>query len=184
MSAAFFDHNRNKIIDYLTFSPKIVSYIENKYKNILTKNTVAVHIRRGDYIRLIKENRKKKWCLLGKDYYMEAFKKFDKSYTFVFFKEDDESGQWIKSNLVDMVEDYVIIENEPSPVDMCFMSMCKNNIIANSTFSYWGAYLNKNQNKKVIAPSSWKIGDIEGSMKRRAPSDWIIVDCECHSKVI
>lgn len=182
ISSAFFDHNRQKIMDLLTFSSKLSDYIFNKYKDTLMSDTVSVHIRRGDFIKNIKRGNKR-WCLLNTDYYMNAFNLFkDMNVTYVFFSEDDESKDFIKNKLIPLIKHkYIIVQDESAPVDLCFMSMCTHNIIANSTFSIWGAYLNKNKTKIVAAPYVWKKEDnIESlSIKGRIPSDWKIIDCKC-----
>ena len=60
---------------------------------------------------------------------------------------------WCKENFKQ--SNITFIENETDYIDLFIMSLCNNNIIANSTFSWWGAWLNSNENKKVVCPSSW-----------------------------
>jgi hypothetical protein len=91
-------------------------------------------------------------------YYQEAMKHFDDDTLFVVFSDDID---WCKS--VFKGDNFIFITNEQDYVDLYLMSLCKNNIIANSSFSWWGSWLNKNEGKKVIAPSKW-FG--------RAYSDW------------
>lgn len=185
-SPLFFDHNRDKIIKLLSFSSDIINYINKKYNDLLKKNTVGVHIRRADYLKRIKRG-DFRFCLLGVDYYSQAFKYFDENVTYVFFKEDEESVEWIKKNLTPLIKNYIIINNEPAPVDLCLMSLCSNNIIANSTFSFWGAYLNTNKNRIIVSPSAWKgstkykkgTSPTKESVKNKVCADWKIVECEC-----
>ena len=73
----------------------------------------------------------------------------DKKY--LIFSDDLE---WCKENF-DFIENKVIIEGNTDYQDLYLMSLCKNNIICNSTFSWWGAWLNKNDKKIVIAPEKW-----------------------------
>lgn len=120
-----------------------------KYAEMIKNlNSVSIHIRRGDFLSTT-------MCHLSIDYYkkcVEEIKKYvDKPNFFVF--SDDKN--YIKENFM-FLDNYVIVEGnsgENSYRDMQLMSLCKHNIIANSTFSFWGAYLNKNENKVVIAPS-------------------------------
>jgi hypothetical protein len=73
----------------------------------------------------------------------------DKKY--LIFSDDPE---WCKQNF-NFIEDKVIIEGNQDYLDLYLMSFCKNNIISNSTFGWWGAWLNKNIGKKVIIPEIW-----------------------------
>lgn len=117
------------------------------------KETVAIHIRRGDYV----DN-----TVLGGlaplSYYKKAIEYINekiKNPIFIIFSNDIE---WCKENL-DFENNNVEYINwnkrEKSFRDMQLMSLCKHNIIPNSTFSWWGAWLNKNPNKIVIAPKKW-----------------------------
>jgi hypothetical protein len=182
MSHYYFNSNREKILDLFSFSPKINEYILNKYSKLLNiENSISVHVRRGDYIKRIKYG-DKRFCLLGIDYYKKAFDIFNnmKDIKYIFFKEDEESKKYIETELVPLLNgSYIIIDYESSPVDLALMSLCKNNIIANSTFSFWGAYLNRNKAKIVVAPSEWKNGGDEKTLKHRVLPEWTIIKCEC-----
>jgi len=72
-----------------------------------------------------------------------------------------------------MIELNEFIENEKDYIEIYLMSLCNNNIISNSSYSWWGAYLNKNKNKKIVSPSKWfKSESI--IMKDLYCKDWII----------
>lgn len=110
--------------------------------------SVSLHIRRGDYISY-------GMSIVGKDYYEKAvgivLKKLGKV-KFYIFSDDEEESRRIAD---DMGIDYQILNHnkgENSYKDMYLMSRCKHNIIANSSFSWWGAWLNDNTEKMVIAP--------------------------------
>jgi hypothetical protein len=100
---------------------------------------VAVHVRRGDYLQLPQV-----FHTLDVDYYEEARKHFPNA-EFLAFSEDT---KWVKENLpwADL------IEGNPPIVDMALMASCDGIIMANSSFSWWAAWLG---NKKVVAPSKW-----------------------------
>ena len=116
------------------------------------KNSCSLHIRRGDYITDEKANSVHGTCDLN--YYAAAIKlineKFDTTHFFVF--SDDIA--WTKENLP--LKNATYIDHKTIPhEDMFLMSLCKHNITANSSFSWWGAWLNQYQNKTVIAPKKW-----------------------------
>ena len=107
------------------------------------RQVVAVHVRRGDYINGIFVN-------LTRDYYEAAFSFFDDSkVNYLVFSDDMD---WCRREFSGK-NNVLFSENEEPIVDMCSMSLCDHNIIANSSFSFWGAFLNKNFNKKVICPA-------------------------------
>lgn len=116
----------------------------------LNKELVSLHVRRGDY--LLPEHHH--FCILDNDYYGNALESYIseiEKYHFVIFSNDI---TWCKENLIegDMV---TFIEPNSDYVDMILMSLCDHNIIANSSFSWWSAFMNKNPNKKIIAPYNY-----------------------------
>ena len=138
--------------------------MNEKYKSLFNKNTVSLHIRRGDYVNLSDHH-----LLLDISYYKNAVNMFKNIEKVVVFSDDIE---WCKENLD--IKNTEFIENETDIVDLYLMSQCTHNIIANSSFSWWGAWLNKNDNKKVIAPKKWfgpKRNDLND--KDIIPETWI-----------
>lgn len=117
-----------------------------------SQNSCSIHVRRGDYISNKKTNSIHGTCSLG--YYKKAIatiNKEQKSIQFYIFSDDI---LWTKKNLI--VKNAIYVDHKCSPnEDMYLMSLCKNNIIANSSFSWWAAWLNKNQDKIVISPRQW-----------------------------
>lgn len=127
---------------------------------------VSLHIRRGDYEKI--------GCCLSMSYYINAIKlmKYKQPDMSLFVFSDN--IEWVKLNLdVCGVKTYFISHNHSvNPFDDIWaMSKCKSNIIANSSFSWWGAYLNTNEDKLVIAPR--KILDNNNKI---LPSDWIMIN--------
>lgn len=116
--------------------------------------TVSIHIRRGDYLSQQFSAGFGNCCPVT--YYQEAIdymKTHLEDITFVLFSDDMD---WVKENLP--LENAIYVEHNhgaDSWQDMYLMSLCKHNIIANSTFSWWGAWLNRNPDKIVIAPKRW-----------------------------
>ena len=118
--------------------------------------SISVHIRRGDYISDPDAN--KLMGILPLEYYNKAIKYIIqnvKNPSFYFFSDDLE---WVKKNIkIDYPVYY--IEGNPDYIDLELMRKCHHNIIANSSFSWWGAFLNRNPNKIVIAPKQWVLPD-------------------------
>jgi hypothetical protein len=122
--------------------------------NLAHKNeSVSLHVRRGDYVT--NQNASKFHCLIGEEYYKKAIsimnKKIKNPKYFIFSDEID----WVKKNLNLPKESIFVTHNKSGIEDMRIMIECKYNIIANSSFSWWGAWLGKNKDKKVIAPKMW-----------------------------
>jgi hypothetical protein len=110
--------------------------------NINTETT-SIHVRRGDYLQKLDRHPPQPI-----EYYREALEIIKPKSNILVFSDDIE---WCKDNFSDVE----FIEGNPDHIDLYAMSMCKNNIIANSSFSWWAAYLNINVGKKVIAPKLW-----------------------------
>lgn len=121
-------------------------------------NSVAIHVRRGDYINNPRINSVHGICSL--EYYQQCVKSLsaqvDNPEYFVFSDEPD----WVGKHLQLDGKVTVVDNNTPEmPVwDLWLMSKCKHNIIANSSFSWWGAWLNGNPDKIVFAPKQWFSG--------------------------
>ena len=134
--------------------------LKNKYNNINLEilnnidsyNSVSIHIRRGDYVSDQKASEYHGSCPL--EYYQKAIsfiaKKIPDPIAYIF--SDD--LEWCKENLkIDWP--IIFVEGNNDYEDLILMSRCKHNIIANSSFSWWGAWLNNNPDKIVIAPRQW-----------------------------
>lgn len=125
-------------------------------KRIKSIKSVGVHIRRGDYKNDKITNNIHGLCSL--EYYQEGLKKIgatNHDATFFFFSDDME---WVKRNFGDYHEKSIFVSGnnkDDSWKDMMLMSNCDHNIIANSSFSWWAAWLNRNKDKMVIAPRRW-----------------------------
>lgn len=130
--------------------------------------SVSVHIRRGDYLQYpYLQN----ICTL--DYYERAMQYFRGKYpgkaVFYIFSNDP---FWVREHFFD--EDCCFVEGNTgmeSFRDMQLMSLCSHNIIANSSFSWWGAWLNRNPERTVIAPERW-VNDLNGRPEDVVPREW------------
>lgn len=131
----------------------------------LNNNSTSLHVRRTDYLTSngfhpIKDI----------NYYDEALKIIG-DYDYLYIFSDDIS--WCKENL--NYKNMVFIENNDNVTDLWLQSICKNNIIANSTFSWWGAWLNNNENKKVISPKKWFGDNVSINTKDIIPDSWVLI---------
>jgi len=119
-------------------------------------NSISIHVRRGDYINL-PEAAKMHGGICDLNYYKKAIniiKRLVESPIFYIFSDDI---NWCINNLeVEKNAKYINWnKRQENYRDMQLMMLCKHNIIANSTFSWWGAWLNNNEKKIVIAPKKW-----------------------------
>ena len=141
-------------------------------EQIMSGVSVSLHIRRGDYLtNSYFEN-------LSLDYYYNSLKYLSASIENfkVFIFSDD--IQWVKENLqIDKPHVFVNVNgSETDFMELELMKSCSHNIIANSTFSWWGGWLNENPNKIVIAPRVWwanKEAQEEYENGRFVPSTWV-----------
>ena len=124
-------------------------------EDILSCESVSLHIRRGTYVNDKNANSTHGVCDV--EYYEKSldYLKRNKKDIKVFVFSDD--PQWVLKNLSIEIPFYVVNHNDAKNdfEDLRLMSQCKNHIIANSTFSWWGAWLCSHQNKVVIAPRKW-----------------------------
>lgn len=167
----YFSELRNDIVNSFTLRNTIDKKNESFLVKMRNENSVSIHIRRGDYENSIFE------LLSIEEYYKKAIKTIIKnieSPIFYFFTND---AKWVKENFNTFDIDKTIVETntgDQSYKDLVLMSNCKHNIIANSSFSWWGAWLNLNENKIVIAPKRWfKVGDYVESTYNLIPSKWL-----------
>ncbi len=143
---------------------KVASYISNS-------NAISLHVRRGDYVSNMKTNSVHGVCSIN--YYRDAIKYISSHVNKPVFFIFSDDITWVKNNLVIGAECVYVDHNSgaDSYNDMRLMSLCKHHIIANSSFSWWGAWLGQNINKIVVAPKKWfaknkSTGDL-------LPTDWL-----------
>lgn len=148
---------RNILLDDFKFNIEVDKKLKEQCERLEnSKNIVSVHIRRGDYLS------PRYYPVLGdicnEIYYNQAMKYMEEQLgncQFYFFSDD---MQWVKQHYSRENAVYIeasMFDSYENWYDMCMMSFCSHNIIANSTFSWWGAWLNKRNDKIVIAPKKW-----------------------------
>ena len=157
-SELYFNNIRNSVIHEFEFSSETVNYkcdSFNYFKSAIMKsNSVSIHVRRGDY--LSKEQLPVYGNICTNEYYCNAVKYIAGTIdnpTYFVFSDDIE---WVKNN-IDVAG--MILVNEKKQwsgiVDLYLISICRYHIIANSSYSWWGAWLGDNDDKLVISPSRW-----------------------------
>ena len=178
-SEKYFENIKDKLRDeYFAPSKKALDLIEEKYtdKSFL-ENSLSIHYRRaGDRH---KKDMQEYHTDVSFEYYQKAVDhvlKNKKINNLVIFSDDIE---WCKSNVSNLYNgdpafDIHFIEDNTNYVDMFLMSMCKHNIIGNSTFSWWSGWFNRNKDKIVVAPATeWfgrKLSHLD--LKDLFPADW------------
>lgn len=139
-----------------------------------SEQSVAIHVRRADYVANPSTHAYHGVC--GKEYYNRAIKtlsgRLPRPHLFIF--SDDEA--WARENLrYPFPTTYIPREPMKDHEDLYLMSLCRNNIVANSSFSWWGAWLNENPQKIVIAPKRW-VATPKLNTADLIPDPWIILD--------
>jgi len=155
--------------DYLNSILKPTDEIDRllkwKYPFLFKFNCLSMHVRRGDYLSLPNHH-----PVMDPDYYHRAVKLFSNIDKILVITNDID---WCYKNLTDS---RIIYIEEPDWLSLYIMSYCKNHIIANSSFSWWGARLaeifNKNQNINVVYPKKWFGPAINHDLKDMIPGRW------------
>lgn len=169
----YFNATEYQIRTLFQFKPSIISerakFFESKIRGC---ESVAVHVRRGDYIS--NPTYKKIYSICDHQYYKNAFQFMESRVVKPkFFVFTDDVG-WVSSQDIFRGATVCTASEDGSWNDMYLMSICKHNIIANSSFSWWGAWLNNNPNKIVVCPSTWFIDGTEAP--NLIPSSWVSIN--------
>ena len=115
-------------------------------------NSVSIHIRRGDYLEVSDVY----GGICTPQYYEKAMKQMEKWHPDCHFFVFTNDVKWVKENYSG--KNLTVVEGNDEDtgyIDMYLMTKCKHYILANSSFSWWGCYLNPSKDKKVIAPKQW-----------------------------
>jgi hypothetical protein len=147
----YFSHHRQKILELFAPHPIDLAYIQTKYSAILNHpKTVGVQIRWWGRAHDLK------WSEFlvqyGLDYFTQAVACFPEDSLFVV---SSNNLAFAKANFPDHVKNVIFITDEPYYIDFHLLSLCKHQIISNSSFGWWTAWLNQNPNKIVITPQEW-----------------------------
>jgi len=170
-SEKYFRRHKREICDLFAPSQEIVEYLEGRYADIIhASNTVGVHLRTYEIEPYLPS--RSLHLTYGVDYFEKAMALFPEETLFVVFSNEME---WCKKELSDVNRKIYFVEGESHYHDFYLMSLCKDQIISNSSYSWWAAYLNKNPNKRVVAPGIWfnpaQIADTYDLYQE----DWIVI---------
>lgn len=168
-SEEYFKDIRDDIVKDFAPKKKTSDEASKHINDIENSNSVSLHVRRGDYV----DNTMFKGSGLTVTeipYYKDAIEFMNskvKNPKYFIFSDDI---AWCKENF-DFIENKVFVDDTKSAIDdMVLMSKCKHNVIANSTFSWWGAWLNENEHKIVVAPKIWYRTNHNLHL---APKEWV-----------
>lgn len=166
----YFKEQRPRLLQDLRLKQPLPEENQKMLAKIKSCNAVGVHIRRGDYL-----NPKGPFVYLDLDYYERAMsyiaKKVENPHFFIFSNDPE----WVKANLKAPYPLTIVDINgeKTGYFDLELMRNCRHNIIANSSFSWWGAYLNETPEKIVVAPKQWFKPDAMEYSEDIVPEEWI-----------
>lgn len=156
-----------KIFKFDLSGEKVLKPMVDKMRG---SNSVAIHVRRGDYVS--NKNATSYHGVCSKEYFTAAIEFIKNKVTDPVFFVFSDDQDWVEKEL-SPGRDLIIVRGNVgnrSYIDMALMVECKHAIISNSTFSWWGAWLNNNDEKIVISPVNWFSDPARESI---VPSDWI-----------
>lgn len=171
-SEKYFCENKKLIKNLFIFEKKIEDRHRDISEYFKKNNCISVHIRRGDYLSNPVTN--KYHGVLGHEYYQRAIKYIlgkVRDPKFIFFSDDAEYIEKVYGKLQDPVFKRFIYQRSTAD-DLFLMSKCKHHIIANSTFSWWGAWLSDFPEKVVVAPKVW-FAQSHNDTKDLMPESWV-----------
>lgn len=145
---------------YESFIKSVFEFSFSVEKNY---NTASIHVRRGDYLKFSDYHTN----LSDTSYYQQAMSIIGAD-RYMIFSDDIE---WCKDKFIG--PQFIFMQGNSPIEDLALMANCSHNIIANSSFSLWSAWLNKNPSKIVVAPQNWFGPKLQHNIKDLCPSNWI-----------
>lgn len=162
-SEKYFINNKDYIINLFKPTEEIIETITSQIEDI--QNSISIHVRRGDYLNLPNYHPQQPI-----DYYKTAVNYFGMEKNYIIFSDDLDGAM----NMLDFIPNKKPLSFGKDYLDLYAISLCEHNIICNSTFGWWGAYLNSNQNKIVIGPKLWFGPNLSNhDTKDIIPEGWI-----------
>lgn len=139
----YFLHIKENLKKDFTFKKEILEPAK-EFRDQIDGEVISLHIRRGDYLH------QPQHPVQSLEYYQEALSHLNKNLPVIIFSDDSE---WVKGQEIFESDRFIVSEDNSNVIDMCLMTLCNYHIIANSSFSWWGAWLS--ESKKTIAPKLW-----------------------------
>lgn len=177
---SYFKEYRKDLLNEFKLKNGLTSAANRYLSEINSTNSVSIHIRRGDFL-----NYEHFYRIIPIEYFLKSIEVLNGKVinpTFFVFSNDLDWARKnlnIDNNLVFVnLKDDINYEGEDDMEDFFLMKNCKNNIIANSSFSWWAAYLNENADKLVIAPKKWyndKLTQKNMEKYPLCPEEWILL---------
>lgn len=165
-SEKYFD--KELVRSLFSIDPEIEKYINDKYGSVINKGVTAINVRRGDYCRL-----PHKYAVCSMSYYNKAIDYLGKDRNYLIISDDIE---WCKKHFKG--DNFYFVDDEEPVIDLYIQTLCENNIISNSSFSWWGAWLNPNPDKKVLCPDPWfgRFYRKEKNADDLIPEEWVEIE--------
>ena len=172
-SEKYFEHCRDLVRETFSFPEEILTTVANRFGADLAQQPVSIHVRRGDFLE-----KQQYHPVQSKAYYLRALDLLAQSVEvrrILCFSDDPE---WCKVNFGEDSR-IQVVEGQQDVYDMALMSLCSHHVIANSSFSWWGAWLNPKADKIVIAPKNY-LGSAFSNLTDRdlIPREWIRLGVE------
>lgn len=145
-SEKYFNDVQSIIKAEFEFKTKIREY-SARIRSQFKRQTISLHVRRGDYLKSPESH-----PVCSMDYYESALANFPTDLPVLIFSDDID---WCKQEKLFQQRRFVFFGGHANYIDMCLMAMCDHHIIANSSFSWWGAWLGANVQKCIVAPKIW-----------------------------
>lgn len=165
-SEKYFIKHSDEIKNLFKYPKHMVDETKEKFSDLLKGNTCSLHVRRGDY--LTKPNIHPTQDL---EYYKKAVSYLPKDSKLLVFSDDI---SWCRNNFEGIFDNEIVfVEGNTDYIDLLLMSLCDNNIICNSSFSWWSAWLNSNDSKVIVSPNKW-FGPVlsDHNTKDLIPDNW------------
>lgn len=167
--------NREKVLQLYPCPISVKLDIEKRFGNILSQHTVvSINVRRGDYLKLPHRH-----PFVGKRFLERAMLWFGDKVHYIISSDDIE---WCKTHFKQFDNVHYLTNSYPL-LDLYIQTACHHNIISNSSFSWWGAYLNNHPQKIVIAPHRWFGMSTNINTQDLLPPEWMIEHCVYEPKV-